>query len=386
MLSSTVLCQVDRPLVIDALGDPGGAGSALRGISVILNNMRTGEHDGGVPSLLLFLGDNFGDIGLNVAATSVGSEANKTLDLFYPVIRELGRDNVHGVPGETEYYSRKAVETTALFGLVTLSQWPVGLTDRGARRAAELLQWRFHASMPGSIVRPVNDGSGDSVEIVFFDSALLLRTGEGNWKPALDSLASLMRRSASRSNIRWRILVTHHPLHSVGEHGGYGYWNDDDSTVAYENRCDIDSNAYAYVRNWVDPEDLCTKRYQSYIHAVSEILRSTVQPQIILSSHDQSLQALDLRQTPLKLSAVQVVDGSSSTSGLVRLPLPPVVFTASRKSEGGKSLPGFAQISWRAGMLHLVFWNGRNGEKVDMGNGVTDIAVDHAGTLQAQKQ
>ena len=122
-------------LTFVVLGDAGNRGGILRGNASLVDAMMTGENDGGVPSALIFLGSDFGETGLNVPSSEVDGEVNATLGFFKSSLQRLGRDNVHGIPGETEYFSQKAIETTALFGLIALSKWPVGVSDRGVLRA-----------------------------------------------------------------------------------------------------------------------------------------------------------------------------------------------------------------------------------------------------------
>jgi hypothetical protein len=368
----------DQPLTLAAFGDGGERGAVLRGNAGLLDNMRTGQHDGGRCGVLVLLGDMFGETGLNVPAPEVDGEVGSTLGCLRPVLQDIGTANVHAIPGETDYYARKAVEKTALFGLITMSEWPVGLSDRGVRRAAARPEWRFHAREPAAAVYAAGDGTRDSVELLFFDSALLMRTSPASWTPVLDSLRSLLRSSAARPGVGWRILCTHHPLRSVGEHAGYTVWNDEDSTVERVNACDKDSNAFGFVRNWIDPEDLCTDRYREYGDSLRSIIAlSGARVQVVLSAHDRSLQILE----PGDGLPVQIVSGCGSGTACVRLPVPPLAFTAGRKLESGRSLPGLVQLRWENGGLTVVFYNERNGERVAMGGGRTSFLIDKQGAL-----
>ncbi|MGA9117825.1 MAG: hypothetical protein WB699_00535, partial [Bacteroidota bacterium] len=364
-------------LTVVALGDAGERGSILRGNASVLEAMRTGDNDGGDPSVLVFLGDDFGPTGLNVPVSAVSGEVQATLGFFRPLMEKLGQDNIHGIPGETEYYSQKAVETTALFGLIKLSEWPVGLSDRGVQRATEQRLWRYHAHFPASAVYPANDGSRDSVQMIFLDTGLLLRTRPQTWTAALDSLRSILAVAKSRPGVAWHVLYTHHPLVSYGEHGGYTEWNDEDSTVDYMPGCDKDSNAYRYVRNWLDPEDLCADRYVSYRDSLESIIAASgVTVQIQISSHDQSLQLID-RNSASGVPHVQIISGCGSKSGMAKI----APYTAARKANGGNSLTGFVQVRWQAGSAVVTFFNEHNGDRIDMGGGATAFRVDQSGHL-----
>jgi len=366
-----------HPLTVVALGDAGNRGAILRGNAGLVTAMTTGEHDAGVPDVLLFLGCDFGETGLNVPASDVDGEVNGTLGFFRDVIARLGRSNVHGIPGETEYYSHRAVETTALFGLVSLSKWPIGVSDRGVARAGERREWTYHGHYPSSAVYPTNDGTSDSVQFVFMDTGILMRTKPATWFPVLDSLRRLLSATRNRPGIRWHLLCSHHPLVSYGEHGGYTQWNEDDSTVSAVTGCDKDTNAFRFVHNWLDPEDLCTDRYQAYIDSVGSILASSgVEFQAQLSSHDLSLQLID-RNPAHGNPHVQIISGCGSAAGLARIG----PYSSARKENEGVSLPGIVQLRWQEGSLLVTFFGERNGEKLDMGTGATVFRIDGRGTM-----
>jgi hypothetical protein len=365
------------PLTIVALGNAGERGAVLRGNGSVLQAMLTGDNDGGKPTVLLFLGDDFGPLGLNGAASGVEGEVRSTLGFFRPVLDALGRNNVHGIPGETEYYSHEAVETTALFGLIKMSTWPVGLSDRGVRRATHLSDWRYHAGLPASAVYPADDGTRDSVQLIFVDTGIMLRSKPESWGPALDSLRRIVADTKRRPAIAWHVLVTHHPFVSYGEHGGYTEWNDEDSTVEYLSGCDKDTNAYRFVRNWIDPEDLCTVRYQCCRDSLEQILASAgVTVQLHIAAHDESLQLIDRNGTP-GVPHIQVISGCGSAARLARI----APFTAAKKENQGRSLTGFAQIRWQSGVAMVTFFNQHNGDRIDMGGGVTTFRVDRSGRL-----
>ena len=77
----------------------------------------------------------------------------------------------------------------------------------------------------------------------------------------------------------------HHPIYSVGQHGGYTEWNDETNTIEYLTTCDKDSNAVGWLKNWFDPEDLCTEKYQQYLDSLrSVITASQVRIQLALSA------------------------------------------------------------------------------------------------------
>ena len=138
----------DNSLTIIAIGDAGENNGALRGSGNYITNMCTGQHDAGKFQALLFLGNNFFPTGLNIPAGDAEKKASTVLEPFRIPMEELGRQNIHAVPGNHDYYARHAIETSVFFGLVKIEEAPMGLTDRGNRRAAKLESWSYYHGMP----------------------------------------------------------------------------------------------------------------------------------------------------------------------------------------------------------------------------------------------
>ncbi len=374
------------PLTVLAIGDAGETGSALRGNAGIMTDMFTGRHDGGKFQALIFLGDNFYSTGLNVPATDVDGKVKSILGPFKDVFDGLGRTTVHAIPGNHDYYRRNAFETSLLFGLFNIAEGPVGISNRGNEREATIEWWSYHYQFPAQITLPAGGSSPDSVQFIFYDSALPLRTDPKNWRPALDSLARILAASRDHRGIGWRIFVSHHPFCSVGEHAGYSVWNDERNTVEYLTNCDKDSNAVAWVKNWLDPQDLCAGRYRQYIDSVRGVIRTGgVRFQAALSGHEHSLQLLSApdRTGNDPFPAVQIVSGAGSKPARVKLPVPPFEFTAAQPApeKEGISLPGFVQLSFRENRMRITFFNGTNGDVIDMGGGRNEFWVDRDGRL-----
>jgi len=379
--------RVSAPsLTILAIGDAGETGSALRGNAGIMTDMFTGRHDGGKFQALLFLGDNFYNTGLNVPAPEVEGKVKSILGPFKDVFDGLGRVNVHAIPGNHDYYRRNALEASILFGLVSVAEAPVGISSRGNEREAAIEWWSYHYSLPAQVTLPIGGESRDSVQFIFFDSALPLRTDPKSWRPALDSLSRLLAASRERRGIVWRIFAAHHPFSSVGEHGGYSVWDDELNRVDYLPNCDRDSNAVAWIKNWLDPQDLCTERYKQYLDSVGTILRAGgVRIQAALSGHEHSLQLLYRPdRTGDDLSpAVQIISGAGSKPARVKFPAPPFEFTSAQSApdKEGVSLPGFVQLSFRDNRMRIVFFNAKTGDPIDMGGGREEFWVDPEGRL-----
>jgi 3',5'-cyclic AMP phosphodiesterase CpdA len=377
----------DHKLTVIAIGDAGETGSVLRACGTYAVDMYTGRHDGGMFDAMIFLGDNFYNTGLNGPVDDAASKAGKVLNPFREALRGLGRTNVHAIAGNHDYYARNMVEGSYLFGLISFEDVPIGLSDKGNQREAALEEWTYYYGMPAQTTYPVEFGSPDSVQFIFFDSALPLRTPQSTWRPALDSLEKILLNSKDRRGITWRVFCAHHPFYSVGEYAGYSEWNDETNTVEYLSGCDKDSNAYAWFKNSFDPEDLCTDKYKQYVDSVKAVIHSAgVRVQLALSGHDHSLQLLsypernpDVPEFP----KVQVVSGAGSQPARVKFSSPPSEYTSAQtdpKAEG-ESYPGFVQLQFDKVKLRIMFFNAKTGDWLDVGGGRKEFWVDINGTL-----
>ncbi len=377
------------PLTVIAIGDQGTSGSVLTSNASSITDMYTGRDPAGSFDLLLFLGDNFYNTGLNVPKDRVDDKIESVLGQFRVPLLGLGRSRVHAVAGNHDYYARNVVDIRALFGLVDIEEIPVGLTDRGNEREANIPSWTYHYGMPSDLIVPLQQGGGDSVQFVFFDSALPLRTRPGTWGRSLDSLERLIAAVKGRSHVRWHILAMHHPIATVGEHGGYTEWNDETNRVEYLSQCDKDSNAVGWVKNLINPEDLCTDRYRMLLDSLRSIIEAAGVPfQAVLSGHDHSLQFL-YRPSAVRASAwpqVQIVSGAGSHSSRVMFPDPPRSYTAALLDPRAKgaSATGFAQLQFQNDRLRVMFYDGFTGDPIDMGGGKKEFWIGENGVLEKQ--
>jgi 3',5'-cyclic AMP phosphodiesterase CpdA len=375
------------PLTIIAIGDAGEKGSDLRANASYLTDMHTGRHDGGQYAAMIFLGDNFYNTGLNIPSGDVRGKIDDILGPFKLPFEALGRENVHAIAGNHDWYTGNALETSILFGLIKIAEGPIGLSDRGNKRAAEIPWWTYYYEMPAQVVYPLSDSAADSVQFVFFDSALPLRIDPAAWHPALDSLRRVLTASAARTGVTWRILVTHHPFYSLGPHGGYAVWNDEANTVEYVSRCDKDTNAVGWFKNMIDPEDLCAEKYRMMMDSIKTVVhRSGAHLQLTLAGHEHSMQLLYYPERDLQYTGwptVHVISGAGSKPARVRFPNPPHEFTSAQTKPGkeGYSVPGFAQLRFEGKKLRIVFFDGTNGDMIDMGGGRKEFWIDVSGTL-----
>ncbi len=374
-----------KTLTVIAIGDAGDRGSILRGNARYINDMHNGSHDAGKPDAMIFLGDNFYPIGLNIPVDDVRSTVKAVLGPFRPAFEGLGRSNVHAVAGNHDYYSRNVIDKSLLFGLVNIIAGPIGISDRGNERAKAIEWWTYYYNMPASVVYPIRPGSPDSVQFILFDSALPLRTDPSTWTPALDSLRRMVSSSAENPRIVWRVLAQHHPWYSVGEHGGYSVWDDVERKVAYLPNCDKDSNVVNWFMNTVDPEDICADKYQALIDSLRSVLHSTgAKVQFTLTGHDHSLQLLSYPDDDHACGVcprVHIVSGAGAKTSRVKFPSPPNEFTASRPEKKGESHGGFAQLIFDTHQVHVRFYDASSGDRIDMGGGKKEFIISQSGTL-----
>ncbi|MDH3251944.1 MAG: metallophosphoesterase, partial [Ignavibacteria bacterium] len=338
----------DSPLTVIAIGDQGNAGSQVRANASVITDMFTGRHEAGSFDAMIFLGDNFYNTGLNVPKDEVDRKIKAILGPFRVPLEGLGRTRVHAITGNHDYYSRSLVDVNFLFGLLEVNEGPIGLTDKGNKRASAIPWWNYHYGMPADVVFPLQLGAEDSVQFLFFDSALPLRTPPSTWRNALDSLGKILALTGDRPGVRWHILAMHHPFFSVGEHGGYTEWDDEKNAVGYLTQCDRDSNALGWFKNFVNPEDLCTEKYGQMLDSIRAVIHSSgVTIQAVISGHDHSLQLISRPpggdDGPV-FPYVQIVSGAGSEISRVKRPSPPHEFTAALidPKEKGRSAPGFA--------------------------------------------
>ena len=384
--ATSLMAQEEPSLTIIAIGDAGEANKFLRANAGLMSDMLSGRHDAGKYSSVIFLGNNFYTTGLNVPADDVDGKIKSVLGPFRDIAEHLGRTNIHAIPGNHDYYRRNAIEASLLFGLVSVEEAPVGLAERGNEREAAIPDWTYHYKMPAEVCYAIPE-SGDSVQFLFVDTALPLRTDPRTWREPLDSLYRLLLKSAAHPGVRWRILCMHHPWYSVGQHGGYTIWNDETNRVEYLTNCDKDSNAVQWLKNWLDPEDLCTEKYHAYVDSVRQVLHhAAVRINLTLAAHDHSLQLLFgmTHDTNCHICPrTHLISGAGCLPTHVKLPHPPDEYTSPEPEvrKKGVSQPGFAQLKFTSSAIRIVFFNGMSGDRIDMGGGRDEFWLNPDGAL-----
>jgi predicted phosphodiesterase len=343
--------------------------------------------------LLVFLGDNFYKTGLNFESDKnpqkeTPKKINGVLGPFFPVMRALGRQNVHAVAGNHDYFAQLVVNKSFLWGLLSVDALPVGITNKGNQRADTISTWTYHYGLPQQALFPVDRAAGDSLQIIFFDSAVLLRTKLHTWRPYFAALERLLVSTQNRPRIKWRIMAAHHPLYSLGEHGGYSEWEPEARTVQYLNHCDPDSDIVGYFTNFSDPEDLCAERYRAYRDSLfATIQRSGVAVQLFMAGHDHSLQLLHYADRAPDCPAcpqTYIVSGAGAKVSRVRAPAPEFgehTWPDNNPKQRGQSRYGFARIDIQGERLRVRIFDGKAGKELGLGAGQTDIWVKLDGTM-----
>lgn len=372
-----------------AIGDAGEKSAILKNNAAALTEMFRQDRF----EALLFLGDNFYPTGLNIDPDEdfrkeVPKKIKDMLGPLREVMHGLGRKNVHAVAGNHDYYQKLVVNRSFLFGLFSIEAMPIGITNKGNQRADTISSWTYYYGMPKQAIYQTERQSQDSLQIIFFDSAIMLRTQPQTWRPYLARFEHLLAATKNRAGIKWRLLAMHHPLYSLSDHGGYSEWDSETRTVNYVNRCDADSAAVSYFYNTVDPEDLCAPRYRAYRDSVlAAIQRSGVRVQMALSGHDHALQFLYYPQANANCEncpKLYVVSGAGAKASRVKSPSPARgEYTCPDNSPQrmGKSAAGFVRLDFQAGRLRARFYRDKTKREIDMGGGRKEFLIQADGTL-----
>ncbi len=368
------------PLTVFFLGDQGAPGEILSSNGAILDRQTAElERVGRGASLLCFLGDNFYPIGLNV---SDSLERRALLDSVMaplrPALNRLGPQNVHAIPGNHDYYC------------VAINNIPLGFCLKGNYREQQLPEWTYHLYWPSSIRRPIAVGSRDSVEIIFFDSSALLDIGLKNWRPILEELEALLKRSAAAPSVKYRIITAHHSPRSIGEHAGWRLWVANQREIYYMGNCWQEGHdPIKYVYQVFSNQDNCNGPYREYTDSLAAVIeRSGARVQAFFAGHDHSLQLLYRPDAKSDLlPKVYVISGAASKRTPVRSSHPPYNFShpVDNDVEKGRSAGGFSLVSFDGGLMHIWFIDAQTGKPLDMGGGITEFVVDRNGDLQFEK-
>jgi len=375
-----------------AIGDAGEKNSLLKNNAKAITALYQNDRF----NALFFLGDNFYMTGLNFnddkdPREETPKRIKEVLGPFHEVMAGLGRANVHAVAGNHDYYAKLVIDKSYLFGLISLHTFPIGITTKGNQRADSISSWTYHYALPEEVVFPINREAQDSLQIIFFDSAILLRTPPQTWRRYFAGLQSLLAATKNRPHIKWRLLAAHHPLYSVGEHGGYSEWDPETRAVHFLNHCDADSDVVDYYLNTADPEDLCAPRYRAYRDSLMAAIRqSEVRVQLFLAGHDHSLQLLSYPQRDPECPTcpkIHLVSGAGAKASRVKAAAPSrgeYTFPEPQLENRGDSQYGFARVDIQPEMMRVRFFSGSTKKEILVTGGVKEFWIKPDGTLETK--
>ena len=361
------------PFTFIAIGDAGYPGPILENTAHAAQRESSRlANIGDSLNALLFLGDNFYPNGLNIEKDQRETMVEQVIGPHRPLMNALGKKNVLAIAGNHDYYC------------AMLGPAPYGRCFSGNFYESEIPEWTYHFAGPSSVRYATHSGATDSIELLLFDSALLLNSDRSEWQPYLDSMETVLRRSAENADVQWRLLFIHHSPYSVGKHAGYKVWDADAGQVAFTSNCiEEGDDPFKYPERLAGyHEDNCDPVYREYRDSLFAIIqRSGATVQAMFAGHDHNLQMLNdpARQTPPRIF---VVSGAGSKQDKVRSSLPPFIFTHPHNTpeQKGRSAYGFVAGQVRGEQLHLWFVDGRDGSRLKMGE-ASEFVINRSGTL-----
>jgi hypothetical protein len=313
---------------------------------------------------------------------------------------------VHAVAGNHDYYSKEASREV-------LHALPVGFTTAGNAYEKSRKEWVYHYGDPEDVEWRIEGASSGRtrIHLFFLDTTLLVRS---DWTVKTESCPSVPdpRDDAERlscgyrAHVRerliellagsrdeegrddvWRVLVSHHPLDTVGYHAG-AQWMPDRGGVVRLNPCSKAEQPIGWLKNAIDPEDLCTEAWGHYIAFVREaIAKSGVKVHVALAGHDHSLQllALDPARFGAEGPGTQIVAGAGSKTTAVDEPRPEAGrYTAFRPEAKARGLSesGWAKLRFSPEHVLVQFFSGRKEITTRMGRS-EPLCLDANGKLMA---
>ena len=363
-----------------AIGDAGYPGPILDENAATIKSITATLHRNKRPlDAMVFLGDNFYPIGLNLYPVDRTWLISEVINPHAYTFLKLGPKNVHAVPGNHDYYC------------AALGPIPYGKCRDGNSMELALPVWTYHLHAPASARYPTYKGSRDSVELIFVNSPYFLLNDEEEWHNHLDTLENLLRASDTNASVKWRMMFLHHSPFSAGEHAGYNLWSEDKQRVVFRG-CLVgegDNPTKVIERLAGYSEDNCNPHYIKYKDSLlTRIVRSGATIHAMFGGHDHSLQLLAQRSRPPGTPGVFVVSGAGSKRSQVSSPrvdttVGMYIYTHPINDNyyQGASIYGFAAGAVEDDELRVWFVDGATGEYADMGGGVTEFWIDSTGTL-----
>ena len=326
---------------------------------------------------MVFAGDNFYPVGLNQDEEVRHDLVNDVLGPFARFLRTLGRTNVHAIAGNHDYYCD-------MFGPA-----PYGKCESGNLYEMMIPVWSYYIA-PTSVRYPVERGSKDSVELIMINSAYFMINSRDLWHRQSDTIRKMLNKSAKNPNIKWRMIFSHHPPYTFGEHGGYRVWDSHVQRVRFLGNCiDDRKDPIKYIQMWAGyAEDNCAPRYFYYKDTILQMISESDMPvHAFISGHDHSLQLLAQRGGLVNAPKVFIITGAGSKVSSVRTP-----FIDRRRGfqyyakprntpdHRGESIYGFLGVQADGDFLKFWFVDGETKKPADMG-GASLFYVDRKGVL-----
>lgn len=365
------------------LGDQGKTGEILTNTTAAMYQEAQRLADSGTPlNSVAFVGDNFYPIGLNVDEGARIELVEQVMGPMARLLKQLGRTNVHAVPGNHDYYCD-------MFGPA-----PYGSCNAGNLYELSIPLWTYHLNGPASIRYPVKRGSADSIELIMINSAFFVRYDREVWGYHLDSLRTLLKESSQNKSIKWRLMFAHHPIYTFGEHGGYRIWDPRVQRIRYLGNCvDDKKDPIKYIFEFANShEDNCAPRYRYYRDSIMTIIHNGgARIHAYIAGHEHSLQFLAQRGGLANTPKIFIITGAASKHDAVR-----TSFIDTRRGfqffshpqntdeRRGESIPGFVSMQVENNRLKFWFINSNTKERTRMG-GSEFFYVDNKGLLVETK-
>ncbi len=308
-----VLGSDDQEAVLFLVGD---AGSKEFDSNPVMQHMKTtvtGLDGRGVPTTVLFLGDNVYDEGVREG--------------FPEDLRRLGAqvEVVAGTSAKGIFLTgnHDRANTAKDEGLERLMNQEQAL--RNFSRSGANVGLVPRAGCPGPVRENLEDSRGNVLApLVVLDTPWWMLeppTDSGCSPSTKEGVIRELERVLSEASDVPVIVAAHHPLRTGGPHGG-------------------NTGSLRWVANRLGllREDLNTPDYIAFIDALTEVFGRASRPIIYVAGHDHSLQVMD--ESVEGVSVLHIISGSGSNVSPAR----PI--TGSRFAAG---VPGYVRLDFRSG-------------------------------------
>ena len=303
----------DQEAVLFLVGD---AGSEEFDSNPVVQHMQGAVRaldERGVPTTVLFLGDNVYDEG-------VREDHPEDLRLLEAQVKVVAGTSAKGIflPGNHDWANTAKDE-----GLRRLMNQQQALRDfSGAGANVELMP---QAGCPGPVRENLANSGGDVLaRLVLLDTAwwFLGTPTASRCSPSTkeDMIREVARVLAEASDVPV-IVAAHHPLRTGGPHGG-----------------NASSLRWLANRTGLLREDLNTPLYQDLIERLSEVFGQASRPIVYVAGHDHSLQVVE---EPVEGASVLYLISGSGSHVTDTQPIAGSRFAA--------ALPGYMRLDFRSG-------------------------------------